>query len=150
MTESHKITAVLEDYLEAILNTSKDGIGARSRDIVDALGVHKSTVTAALKSLGQMGLIHYAPYEAVTLTAKGRKVAESVARRHEALLRFFTDVLNVDPETAEKAACGMEHAMPREILEKMTEFAENVREFRKTPEHAKLAAKKRRKKKEND
>lgn len=131
MHETLKVTPVLEDYLEAIFNLSRDDRGARSRDIADAMNVHKSTVTSALRALKQMGLIHYAPYEAVSLTEAGVKVAADVVQRHETLREFFTDVLEVNPDTAEKAACGMEHSMPRQIVEKLAEFAKDVRDYRK-------------------
>lgn len=106
-------------------------ITARARDIAEAMGVHKSTVTSALKALKQMGLIHYSPYEAVTLTNEGMRVAKDVVKRHETLREFFTEVLEIEPEMAEKAACGMEHSMPCEIEEKLARFAEKTRPFRK-------------------
>lgn len=127
MTKATVLTAALEDYLEAIFNLCRFDSSARSRDIAETLNVHKSTVTAALKSLGQMNLIHYAPYEAVTLTPEGRRLAEDVARRHAALKDFFTNVLRVDSEMAETAACGMEHSVPREIVEKLAAFAIQMR-----------------------
>lgn len=120
------VTSVLEDYLEAILNLCRHDSAARSRDIAETLNVHKSTVTAALKTLGQMHLINYAPYEAVTLTPKGKRLAEDVANRHSALKSFFINILHVDEEKAEKAACGMEHSVPREIVEKLADFAAHM------------------------
>ncbi len=128
MAKNLAVTAALEDYLEAIYHLSRYGKAARSRDISEQLSVHKSTVTAALKTLGGMGLINYSPYEAVTLTRDGRKVAEDVVVRHSALKDFFTDVLKVDAETAETAACGMEHAVPREIVDKLAAFAISMRD----------------------
>lgn len=131
MHETLKVTAVLEDYLEAIFNHSRYDQGARSRDIAEAMGVHKSTVTSALKALRQMGLIHYSPYEAVTLTSEGMKVAKDVVKRHETLRGFFIEVLEIEPDMAEKAACGMEHSMPREIVEKLARFAEKTKRYSK-------------------
>lgn len=127
MPKSVPLTPVLEDYLEAIFNLCRFDSAARSRDIAESLNVHKSTVTAALKSLGQMNLINYAPYEAVTLTPEGRRLAEDVAHRHAALKDFFVNVLHVDGEVAESAACGMEHSIPREIVEKLAQFAIQMR-----------------------
>ena len=126
MHKAITLTAALEDYLEAIFNLCRFDQAARSRDIAESLNVHKSTVTAALKSLGQMNLINYAPYEAVTLTPEGRKLAADVVKRHAALRDFFVDILKVDVETAEKAACGMEHSVPREIVEKLADFAHSM------------------------
>lgn len=123
MEKKAPLTQALEDYLEAIFNLCGQDSTARSRDIAESLNVHKSTVTAALKSLGQLRLIHYAPYEAVSLTPEGRRLAEDVVRRHAALRDFFVDVLHVDREMAEHAACGMEHSVPREIVRKLAQFA---------------------------
>lgn len=127
MVRTSSLTPALEDYLEAIFNLCRFDSAARSRDIAESMNVHKSTVTAALKSLGQMNLINYAPYEAVTLTPEGRRVAEDVAMRHAALKDFFTNVLSVDEQMAETAACGMEHAVPREIVDKLAVFAIQMR-----------------------
>ncbi len=128
MEKTGTLTAALEDYLEAIFNLCRFDKAARSRDIAETLNVHKSTVTAALKSLGHMQLINYAPYEAVTLTPEGKKLAKDVARRHAALKDFFVNVLKVDVDTAETAACGMEHAIPREIVHRLAKFAATMRD----------------------
>lgn len=122
------LSATLEDYLETILELVREGHVARSRDIAGRLGVHKSTVTAALRSLGELGLIHYAPYEVITLTPEGEKRAQDVLRRHEALRQFFVDVLNVSAPVAEKAACAMEHVVPKEVLQRMADFSAFLRE----------------------
>lgn len=126
MQKAITLTAALEDYLEAIFNLCRFDKAARSRDIAESLNVHKSTVTAALKSLSQMQLINYSPYEAVTLTPEGRKLAADVVKRHGALRDFFIDVLRVDPELAESAACGMEHSIPREIVERLADFGASI------------------------
>lgn len=127
MHKSPALSAAVEDYLEAIYNLTRRGDAARSRDIAEALNVHKSTVTAALKSLKSQRLINYSPYEAVTLTREGEKAAKDVAGRHAALKDFFTGVLGIDEAMAETAACGMEHALPREIVDRLTEFAVSMR-----------------------
>lgn len=125
---STAISSTLEDYLEAILRLVRTKTAARARDIADALGVHRSTVTAALKSLAERGLIHYAPYEVVTLTDNGVRAAEDVLRRHEALRTFFIDVLRVSPDIAEKAACSMEHSVPPEVIRRMAELRQVIDE----------------------
>ncbi len=127
MHKPSPLTAAVEDYLEAIYNLTRQGGAARSRDIAEALNVHKSTVTAALKSLKSQSLINYSPYEAVTLTREGEKAAKDVVNRHAVLKDFFVGVLGIDEDMAETAACGMEHALPREIVEKLAAFAVSMR-----------------------
>lgn len=121
-TSTDTLSASLEDYLEAIYHIVAEKQVARSKDIVARLNVHGSSVTGALKALKERGLVHYAPYEVVRLTVQGEAVAQEIVRRHEALHDFFVKVLTIEGETAEKAACDMEHAMPREVLDRFVQF----------------------------
>lgn len=116
------LSASLEDYMEAIFHIASGGSAARAKDIAGALGVSRPSVTGALRALAGRGLVHYAPYGAVTLTRAGLAAAKDVIRRHEALRTFLTDVLGVDREAAERAACRMEHALPPAALERLVRF----------------------------
>ena len=117
-----KLSASQEDYLEAISHVIDEKRVARSKDLVRRLGVNSSSVTQALRALSQKELIHYEPYGVVTLTETGEELARDVIRRHRALNAFFTRILGVDAATAEDAACKMEHAMPRVIVDRLVEF----------------------------
>ncbi len=121
-----QLSASLEDYLEAILNLAGDSQGARSKDIAEALGVARPSVTGALKVLRERGLANYQPYGCITLTASGRTVAEEVARKHSVLTSFFVSVLGVEEDVAQKAACKAEHALGPEIIGRLLSFIEYV------------------------
>ena len=121
-----RLSASLEDYLEAIFHIVAQKHVARAKDIAQRLGVNHSSVTVALRSLANKGLINYAPYELVTLTREGRLVSKDVARRHSTLQEFFVKVLSVDPDLADTAACRMEHTLPRDILDPLTDFVDFV------------------------
>jgi len=77
-----------------------------------------------LRALSKKGLINYSPYEAITLTPKGKEVAEDVIFRHDALKRFFIEVLTIEESIAEEGACKIEHAAPPEIIARMISFTE--------------------------
>ena len=125
-TTDIQLTSSLEDYLEAIFRIVQEKQAARAKDIGKRLKVSRSSVTGALHSLANRQLINYAPYDLITLTDKGRAVAEDVVRRHEVLQDFFVKVLAVDEQDADAAACKMEHAIPARILERFVEFVEFV------------------------
>ena len=74
MPANLKVSASLEDYLEAIYHTVEAKGAARAKDIVMRLGVHNSSVTQALRSLSEKELINYAPYDVITLTDKARRI----------------------------------------------------------------------------
>jgi len=119
---STKLTATLQDYLEAIFHIEAQKRVARVRDISGALSVSNSTVTAALRSLAAKGLVNYEPYQAVTLTPKGGKRAKQVVERHRIIGHFLRTVLNVEPDLADSNACRMEHAIDDEVLERFLCF----------------------------
>jgi DtxR family Mn-dependent transcriptional regulator len=121
-----KLSASLEDYLEAILNLADEAGGARSKDIAQALGVARSSVTGALQLLREKGLAKYEPYGCVTLTRRGQAAARAVARKHEILTSFFVSVLGVEKEAAQRAACRAEHALGSEIIGRLLSFIDYV------------------------
>ena len=125
MSKKHNLSASMEDYLEAIFNLSSSGGVVRSKDIAEVLSVSQSSVTGALRSLSDKGLINYKPYGYITLTEKGRKAASGIARKHEIIKSFFVDILGVDPSEAQEAACQAEHAFGSELIlriERLLEF----------------------------
>ncbi|MHC5061683.1 MAG: metal-dependent transcriptional regulator [Planctomycetota bacterium] len=125
-SKTRKLSASLEDYLEAILNLSAGSKVARSKDIADTLEVSRSSVTGAVRTLAQKQLVNYKPYGFITLTGTGRILAEKVARRHNIIKSFFVNVLSVDPTTAGQAACKAEHALGSEIITRLLHFIEFV------------------------
>ena len=128
MRKKQRLSASLEDYIEAIYHIIEEKLVARSKEIAAKLDVSRASVTEALRALSKKGLINYAPYEAITLTEKGRKVAEDVIFRHETLKRFFVEVLALEESIAEEGACRVEHAAPREVINRMINFIEFMKQ----------------------
>lgn len=126
MDASTTLTPTLEDYLETISRLVVARGAARVRDVAETLGVHKSTVTTALRSLADRGLINYRPYAQATLTALGRTRAQQIVRGHDVISRFLADVLSVPKDAAEENACRIEHAIAPEILDRLSRFIEFV------------------------
>lgn len=124
MKEKITLSASLEDYIEAIYHIIEEKLVARSKEIAARLGVSRASVTEALRALAKKGLINYEPYEAITMTEQGKKVAEDVIFRHDSLKSFFIEVLAIDDKTAEEAACKVEHAAPGEVIRRMVSFTE--------------------------
>lgn len=116
------LSASLEDYLEAIYHIVHDKQAARAKDIAQRLGVNRSSVTGALHALSEKKLVHYTPYDIVTLTPEGERVAEGIAHRHDVLRDFFTRVLGVEETVAEENACRIEHAVSEDILDRLAAF----------------------------
>jgi DtxR family Mn-dependent transcriptional regulator len=117
----------LEDYLEAIFNLSEQGVPARVKDIAKNMQVTMPSVNGAVRSLASKGLVEHKPYESIALTQEGTRKARGIADRHAAVKQFLVDVLRIDPADAETEACGLEHAIREDTLERLVAF---VRDFR--------------------
>ncbi len=132
MKPKDKLTASQEDYLEAIYHISAEKMAARAKDISVYLDVRASSVTGALRTLGKLGLVNYAPYDLITLTSEGKVVAEEIVRRHKALEKFLVNVLGVEAKEADEAACRMEHAVPKAIVDRLVQYAEYIEDCPKS------------------
>ncbi|MDR3234459.1 MAG: metal-dependent transcriptional regulator [Planctomycetaceae bacterium] len=128
---ANALTGVMEDYLEAIYHIVKEKGYARSKHIIERLGMDKSTVTTALHTLKTLGYINYEPYRDVTLTEKGEQEGQGIVRRHDTLFRLLHELLHVDADDAQKLACDMEHALSPGIAEQFTVLVEKALERNK-------------------
>ena len=107
-----------EDYLEAILILQKKKGMVRSADVARHMDVSKPSVCHAVATLKKGGFLLMDGDHFLHLTDLGREVAEATYEKH----RFFTDRLieaGVDPETAERDACRIEHVISEETFERL-------------------------------
>jgi DtxR family transcriptional regulator, Mn-dependent transcriptional regulator len=116
----------LQDYLEAVyLLVQRDRV-ARMKEIASMLGVGKSSATGAIQALAERGLVHYDPYQFITLTGSGQAAGRELVRRHRVLKRFLMEVLAVPEPEAETVGCKMEHAIKGEVLDRFVRFVDFV------------------------
>ncbi|MCP4688718.1 MAG: metal-dependent transcriptional regulator [Desulfobacterales bacterium] len=121
------LTSNMEDYLEAIFELDTEKKVVRVKDIAKRMNVKMPSVSSMLKTLNERGLVSYEKYEYVELTKAGADVGKEMRRRHEVLLKFLTEILKLDFETANEEACKMEHVLSPGTLACLTDFTEFVR-----------------------
>ncbi len=124
---ANKLSASLEDYLEAILEIGKENKIARVKDIAKRLKVTMPSVHGALKQLKEQEFVRHDSYGYVELTSKGEEVSKKIARAHEVLRSFLKDILKLSAEASNIDACQMEHCIGPETLERMISFLEFVK-----------------------
>ena len=115
-----------ENYLETILVLSRKEEKVRSIDIVNELEYSKPSVSVAMKNLRSKGYIAVDGDGHITLTAKGRKIADSMYERHVAISDWLT-FLVVDKKTAVQDACKMEHVMSEKSFSAIKKHIENLK-----------------------
>ena len=114
-------TASVQDYLAAIYDlgsTGKPVIGAR---LAKHMGISAPAVTESIQRLSRGGHVKVGPGKVLTLTPKGREVAEVMARRHRLLERWLTDILGLNWTDAHEEAHRLEHAISPRVEERLAE-----------------------------
>ncbi len=122
-----RLSASLEDYIEAIAKIDDSGQPVRSKYIAAELRVTNASVTGALRALREKGFIEYEPYGAIVLTAKGRKTGSELLRSHETLRHFLLAALDLDDAQANEIACSMEHVIPPSVMKRFVRFFDGIR-----------------------
>jgi DtxR family Mn-dependent transcriptional regulator len=125
-SDTTTISPTLEDYLETISNLVEEQNVARVSHIAKRMGVQMPSVTGALKHLAELDLVNYQPYQYVTLTGRGEEVARATIRRHNVLRQFIEGVLGLPSDTAERDACGMEHALSEDTVDRLVQFLQFI------------------------
>ncbi len=115
-TRQSRQAEIAEDYIELICDLIDATGEARIVDLAERLGVTHATVNKHLVRLQNEGLIKTRPYRAIFLTDSGRRMAETVRRRHLIVEKFLM-AIGVSRETACTDAEGIEHHVSAETLE---------------------------------
>jgi DtxR family Mn-dependent transcriptional regulator len=102
---------VVSRYLEAIYYMWAEKEPLRSARLADWLGVSRPTVAVGLSRMTRDGLVRMNGRKEIELTARGKKEAESIVRRHRIMERWLTDGLGLDWVTADAEAARLEHAV---------------------------------------
>ena len=116
-----RITEATENYMEAILVLGQQQGSVRSVDIANYLGFSKPTISQYMKQYVQQGLVEIGGDGHITLTAEGRRVAESTLEKHRVISAIFI-ALGVSEEVALEDACKVEHDLSDETFNCMKKY----------------------------
>jgi DtxR family Mn-dependent transcriptional regulator len=112
-----------ENYLKAIwklIGNSTETVS--TNDIAAIVKTKAASVTDMLKKLADKKLIGYQPYKGVTLTAKGKRVAVEVVRKHRLWEVFLVDQLDFKWDEVHDIAEQLEHIQSEALTEKLDKF----------------------------
>ena len=122
-----KVSMSHEDYLEAIVMLGGSQTqSVRSVDIAAKMGVSKASVSKAVTSLKNSGMLEQPYYGDITLTDDGYAYGCAVLKRHEMLTRFLTEKVGLSKQVAEEEACQVEHAISDESFQKWLAYFDKI------------------------
>jgi DtxR family manganese transport transcriptional regulator len=120
-TRAQHATEMAEDYVEAVQELIESKGECRVQELARHFNVSHVTVSRTVGRLQKDGLLDTAPYKPITLTSKGKKLADRVRKRHEVVLEFLL-ALGVDEKTAQIDSEGIEHHVSEKTLAAMKRF----------------------------
>lgn len=112
-----------EDYLERILQLSRENEKVRAIDIAKSMSFSKPSVSIAMGKLRDENLIEVDDSGYIVLTSKGMEIAEKTLEKHELLAKIFIN-LGVSESTAYEDACRIEHDLSDETWEAIKKHAD--------------------------
>ena len=110
-----KTSVSQEDYLKAIWELVEEEQIPISARLAEELGVTPPAVTAALKRMTRDGFLRLGRDGHIRLTPKGRKVAETLALRHQLAEKLLTEVIGLDWSRAHEEAERLEHGISPQV-----------------------------------
>lgn len=117
-TRDDHASELAEDYVEAIAEAIAANGVCRAMDLVSHFDVTHATVSNTISRLQRDGLVETEPYQPISLTASGQRLAAQSQARHE-VVRAFLKRIGVSDLTAEIDSEGMEHHVSKETLQAM-------------------------------
>jgi DtxR family Mn-dependent transcriptional regulator len=111
----------LEEYLEAVHELEEEGVAVIQARLAERLGHAPPSVSEMVRRLRTEGYV--TPNgRTITLTAKGKRMAESVVRKHRLAERLLTDVIGLEWHKAHIEACRWEHVISDEVEDLLVEL----------------------------
>lgn len=112
-----------ENYLKAIWKLIElSGENVNTNAIAALVNTRAASVTDMLKKLSDKKLISYQRYKGVSLTAKGRRLAIEVVRKHRLWEVFLVDQLGYKWDEVHDIAEQLEHIKSLTLIEKLDKF----------------------------
>lgn len=112
-----------QNYVEAIAELIDDHGHAHPARIADRLKVRKPSVTEAVDRLVEIGIVRREDQK-VLFTEKGAGIASELSGRHATLRSFMVEILGMEKEQADTAACRMEHSVGPRFIKKIRSLHE--------------------------
>jgi DtxR family Mn-dependent transcriptional regulator len=116
-----------EMYLETILILGRKNPHVRSIDIASQLDYKKSSVSVAMKNLRENKYIDMDEEGYITLTEKGKTIAETIYERHT-LISDWLIQLGVNETIAVEDACRIEHVISTDSFQAIKQYVQNHQE----------------------
>ncbi|MCH9023571.1 MAG: metal-dependent transcriptional regulator, partial [Planctomycetes bacterium] len=127
---THRLTQAMENYLLSIYVVQERGARVTNSNLVgqlrrvpasENLGTSLPAVSGMLRRMEREGLIRLGDTRDIDLTPRGRRLAESMIRKHRLAARMVVDLLGVPLHEVDAEAHMLEHALSESLERRIQE-----------------------------
>jgi DtxR family Mn-dependent transcriptional regulator len=112
-------SVVEENYLKALLNLCNADDEVSINDLSKRLNIKMPSVNSMMKRFAEKELVTYESYKPVKLSAKGKKEASMIIRKHRLTEMFLVEKMDFNWEEVHEIAEQIEHIQSPLFFEKM-------------------------------
>lgn len=112
-------TESVQDYLKTIYELQSEQGKVATTVLAEWLGVAPASVTGMIKKLASLHLVTHEPYQGVTLTEAGEKIALEVIRHHRLIERYLAEALGVPWDQVHAEAEKWEHVLSEDLEDRI-------------------------------
>lgn len=105
----------MQNYLKVIYEILDRRDRATTSAIAGRMGLSSPSVTAMIKRLAELNLVRHAPYQGVTLTRGGKRIAVEIVRHHRLLELYLANSLGVPWDQVHDEAEKLQHAISEDL-----------------------------------
>lgn len=111
----------VQDYLKSIykLASGETPTTVTTSLIAERVKVSAASATNMIKKLAELNLVDHTPYQGVTLTSSGEKIALEIIRHHRLLELYLSQALGFGWDQVDAEADRLEHAISEDFEERM-------------------------------
>jgi DtxR family Mn-dependent transcriptional regulator len=111
-----------ENYLKTLFHLGSETGEVNVKDLSKVLGIKMPTVTSMMKKFAEKELVQYESYRPLKLTAKGKKEAGLIIRKHRLTEMYLVEKMGFGWEEVHEIAEQVEHIHAPAFFEKMSEL----------------------------
>lgn len=111
-----------ENYLKALYKLSDKEGKINVSDLSAALSVSVPTANSMVKKMDTQGWLKYEKYKPLTITAKGKKMAAAIIRKHRLTEMYLVEKMGFSWENVHEIAEQVEHVKSEAFFDRMDEL----------------------------
>lgn len=109
----------MEDYLKTIYHLTRGGDRVSTSQLAQRMDCSAASVTNMLQKLSDLKLVQYKPYQGVTMTPSGSRVALEILRHHRLVELYLQQELGYSWDKVHAEAEELEHVISEELEERI-------------------------------